>query len=110
MNKTEEILEKIFLPLDSSWKIAGTSLDAFSSEISIELKYDLPYVEVDGERYKIYDFRPLRRWRHLDLWNCPTFITARLPRYKDGSGCYRTVEVPWADSGEQMTDLLKKKS
>ena len=110
MKKVEEILEKILLPIDSSWNIVEVKVDEPQESIEIELNYGKPYIEEGGKRYSIYDHRPIRHWRHLDLWQYKTYISARLPRYKDSSGFYHTLSIPWADSGEQMTDLLEKKN
>ena len=109
MNKTEEILSKILLPIDSSWKIIDVRVEETKSEVHVELQYALSYIEADNHRYSIYDHRPSRRWRHLDLWQYKTFLIARLPRYKDEHGFYHSVEVPWAEVSDQMTVLLKKK-
>ena len=109
MTSTEEILSKILLPLNSSWEISDVRLDEFSNEVSVELKYILPYIEINNKRYGIYDHRPSRCWRHLDLWQYKTFITARLPRYKDEEGFYHSIDVPWSEASDQMTILLKKK-
>jgi hypothetical protein len=109
MNQVEDILNKILLPLNTSWKISGVQVNESTDEVFVDLKYDMPYIEVNSVRYNIYDHRPSRRWRHLDLWQYKTFITARLPRYKDAKGFYHTVDVPWAEVSEQMTVLLKKK-
>ena len=109
MNSTEEILSKILLPLNSSWQITEVRIDTSLDEVYVDLKYSLSYIEADNQRYRIYDHRPSRRWRHLDLWQYKTFITASLPRYKDFQGFYHTVEVPWAEVSDQMTVLLKKK-
>jgi len=109
MKKVEEILEKILLPIDSSWIIKEVKLDDTDESIEIELNYSKPYIEASGRHYNIYDHRPVRYWRHLDLWQYKTYISARLPRYKDENDFYHTVSVPWADAGEQMTELLEKK-
>jgi hypothetical protein len=109
MNKTEEILSKILLPIDSSWKINDVRVDESNSEVHVELQYSLSYIDADNRRYSIYDHRPSRRWRHLDLWQYKTFLTARLPRYRDAGGFYHTIAVPWAEISDQMTVLLKKK-
>jgi hypothetical protein len=109
MKKVDEILEKILLPINSSWRILDVEVDEFSDEVNVVLEYALADIEVSGYHYSIYDHRPMRSWRHLDLWQYKTFISARLPRYKDEKGFYHTVEVPWADSNEQMTVLLQKK-
>jgi hypothetical protein len=109
MNHTEEILSTILLPINSSWKISAVQVDESTDEVTVDLEYDLSYIEANHQRYAIYDHRPSRRWRHLDLWQYKTFITARLPRYKDEKGFYHTIEVPWAEVSDQMTVLLKKK-
>jgi len=109
MNSTEEILTKILLPLNSCWKISEVRLNEATDEVFVDLKYDLPYIEANGRRYGIYDHRSSRVWRHLDLWQYKTFISARLPRYKDENGFFHTIAIPWADPSEQMTVLLKKK-
>jgi hypothetical protein len=108
MNSTEEILSKILLPLNSSWKISEVQANETANEVYVDLKYALPYIEVDQKRYGIYDHRSSRCWRHLDLWQYKTFLTARLPRYKDEKDFYHTIEVPWAEVSDQMTVLLKK--
>jgi hypothetical protein len=108
MEKLEEILNKILLPLNSCWKISDAQLDESTDEVQVYLHYDLPYIESEGGRYSIYDHRPFRRWRHLDLWQYKTYITARLPRYRDEQGFYHTVDIPWAEASEQMSILLKK--
>ena len=50
--------------------------------------------------------REKREWRHLDMWQCQTFIHASIPRYKDAGGRPQSVEVPWAESRNRITDLL----
>jgi transposase len=110
MEKVEEILNKILLPINSSWKITDVQINETKEEIYVYLNYDLSYIEVNGRRYSIYDHRPVREWRHLDLWQYKTFITARLPRYMDEHDFYHTVDIPWAEPSEQMTVLLKKNS
>jgi len=109
MKNTEELLSKILLPLNSCWRITDVHVNDSTDEVFVDLEYALPYIEVDDQRYGIYDHRPSRRWRHLDLWQYKTFLTARLPRYKDKNGFYHTIDVPWADASDQMTVLLKKK-
>ena len=68
MINTEDILSKILLPLNSSWSISDVHINEATDDVFVDLKYDLPYVEANNRRYSIYDHRPSRRWRHLDLW------------------------------------------
>jgi hypothetical protein len=110
MKNTEEILKELLFPEHTSWKITGVQLDSVHNEVEVELEYTLPYIEVNDRRYGIYDHRHVRRWRHLDLWQYKTCLTARMPRYRDESGFYHTIDIPWAESGEQMTVLLGEKN
>ena len=94
----KEVLDNVLLPLDASWCISSVKTDEESGEIFLHLEYKLDYVEVDGVRYPIYDFRKARSWCHLDLWQYHTYLTARIPRYKDNTGKCKSISVPWADT------------
>lgn len=109
MKNTKEILSKILLPINSDWDIISLKVNEEEEKIEVELAYKPPNIEVNGKRYGIYDHRPKRTWRHLDLWQYKTYISASLPRYKDEHGFYHSIEVPWAETGEQMSILLEKK-
>ena len=87
------------MPLNISLTIAGFQLKESTDEVFVELKYNLPYIEVDSRRYSIYGHRSSRLWRHLYLWQYKTFVSARLPRYKDEKGFYHTIDIPWAEPG-----------
>jgi transposase len=95
--------------LNSSWSISGVRVDKLESSLYVELYYSGADIVVEDTHYRIYDRRPIRHWRHLDLWQYKTYLSARVPRYKDEQGFYRSVEVPWSEANEQMTCLLKKK-
>ena len=56
----KEVLDNILLPLDASWCISSVITDDESGEIFLQLAYKLDYVEVEGVRYPIYDFRKER--------------------------------------------------
>lgn len=106
---TTKILEKILLPISESWEISNISVDEANEEIYVDLKYLGKTVNVDSAEYPIYDFRSSRTWRHLDLWQYKTYLRARMPRYKDGTGV-KTINVPWAEAVERITNLLEKKN
>ena len=105
----KEVLDNVLLPLDAAWGITSVKTDDESGEIFLHLEYKLDYVEVEGVRYPIYDFRKERSWRHLDLWQYHTYLTARIPRYKDNSGKCKSVSVPWADTCSRLSIFLEKK-
>ena len=104
----ENILEKILLPVNHDWVIDKVSVKEDTREIYVDLKYISDIISVSEFQYPIYDLRPVRTWRHLDLWEYKTFLRARLPRYKHDIGI-SSIEVPWADAVERMTYLLEKK-
>jgi transposase len=107
--REKDILGKLLLPLNSEWEVSEIETNKASEEILVRLRYKYDYVEENGVRYSIYDRRKERRWRHLDLWQYKTYLLAQLPRYKDKSGHFRSVFVPWADACERMSILLEKK-
>ena len=106
---TEKILEKILLPLNSQWEVLSVETDDRSEEIFVNLRYKFDYVEDNGYRYPIFDYRKSRKWRHLDLWQYKTYLVGQIPRYKDNSGFFKSVKVPWAEEYERLTNLLEKK-
>ena len=105
----KEILGKILLPLNSEWEVAEVFTNERTGEIFVKLRYKFDYVEDSSVRYPIYDHRKERKWRHLDLWQYKTYLSAQLPRYKDINGKYKSVSIPWADACERMSILLEKK-
>ena len=107
MKSAEEILKSILLPDDPNWEVTDVVCDDHLEEIRVYLSYCGKGIEVDGVRYPIFNHRPVREWRHLDLWNYKTFLVARVPRYmKDGKAV--SVEVPWTKPNVQMSWLLEK--
>jgi len=102
----QEVLDNILLPLDASCGISSVRTDDASGEIFLQQEYQLDYVDVEGVRYPIYDFRKARIWRHLDLWQYQTYLTARIPRYKDNSGKCKSVSVPWAYTCSRLSIFL----
>ena len=106
---TDEILESLLLPHGSEWSIKSVRSDDSTESIYVVVEYVKPDIVIAGMHFPIYDFRPERVWRHLDMWQYKTFIKARIPRCKLPNGKYTSVAVPWADAGERMTALLEKK-
>lgn len=105
---TQEILEHVLLPQGSPWRVKAVEVDESQASIYVDLEYAEAAVLVDGQYYAIYDRRKIRTWRHLDLWQYKTYLRARIPRYKKGDKVM-SVEVPWAEVSERMTELFEKK-
>jgi transposase len=74
--------------------------------IRIYLEYQLPYHEIRGVRYNLYDRAPVRTWQHLSWFEYPCFIVCSLPRYIDSEGKVKTMEVSFADKGKSYTGLF----
>lgn len=105
---TTELLEKILLPINDLWHVEDVLIKEEEKSVYVHLSYKLDFVEFAGVHYSIYDYRHERIWRHLDLWQYKTYLTARIPRYKIGNEI-RSLGVSWADAGERLTTLLEKK-
>ena len=104
----EDILVKLLVPMDNEWEVERVDYSECNFMIHVYLRYTRVTVHVNGMNLKIWDYRPEREWRHLDMWQCQTFIHASIPRYKDAEGKPQSIEVPWAESRNRITDLLKK--
>ena len=101
-------LEKLLLPVRAGWEITNIEVDDKVCEVYVTLSYTDGDYKHGGTVYKIYDYRPLRKWRHLDLWQYKTYIEAQVPRIETDSGIV-SIEVPWADDFERVTGLFEKK-
>ena len=75
---TDEILASLLLPQGSDWKIKDVHSDDPNESIYVEVEYSKPDIVIAGQHFPIYDFRPERVWRHLDMWQYKTYIKARI--------------------------------
>jgi len=101
-------LEKIILPVSQGWSISEIEINDKKSEVYVELSFKDQSCLLNGKQYKIYDYRPMRKWRHLDLWQYKTYIKASVPRIKTPEGII-SMEVPWADNFSRISGLFEKK-
>ena len=106
-NKAFTDFVRDLLHIDAGFHISRiertSSPEAF---IRIYLEYQLPYCEIGGIRYDLYDHAPVRTWQHLSWFEYPCFIVCRLPRYIDGAGKVKTIEVSFAQKGKSYTNLF----
>lgn len=109
MKSIEEILQNLLLQNDDNWEIENVTCDDVAEEIHVALRYRYPDVKVSEKFYPVHDYRPERNWRHLDLWQYKTILSARIPRYKGTNGKIVSVEVPWALPHSRMSWLEEKK-
>jgi transposase len=95
------------LHIDHGFRISRIERDVEASPfIRIYLEYQLPYCEIEGLRYDLYDHAPVRTWQHLSWFEYPCFIVCRLPRSVDSKGKVRTMEVSFAEPGKSYTRLF----
>lgn len=48
-----------------------------------------------------------RTWRHLNFWQYPTYLHARVPRVIGEDGKVGTVDIPWARAGSGFTAMFE---
>lgn len=99
----------ILLNLDDNWQVKKVSTDIRSGQVDIYVDYIGEQAEDpdSGDLCPIYDFRELRKWRHLDTLQYKTFIMCRVPRIKALDSKIKTIEVPWAGGFERFTYLFE---
>lgn len=98
---------KILLDLDADWGVSSIDFDHKKEEVVVCLSYQ--GMSHKGRSEVIHDYRPTRRWRHLDTLQYATYIEAKVPRLKAKDGSVRTVGVPWASDSQRHSYLLEKK-
>jgi transposase len=89
------------LGLSSPWIVTDSQL--IEGELHLNIDFAV------GARF---DGKPVhdtvqRSWRHLNFWQYPTYLHARVPRVigEDGSVCQ--VDVPWARPGSGFTAMFE---
>lgn len=104
---TEIFFEKL-LNFGSDWRVERIEFNK-NNEVDIYLKWDLQsHKESNKNTYElVHDYRNYRRWRHLDIMQFKTFINAKIPRIKHKDGNIKSVEIPWASSGNRHTFLFE---
>ncbi len=108
--KHRDILEQL-LNLGADWEITDILVNSDFKEINLYLRYtkSTGIFPDTKEEYDIYDFKPERRIRHLDLFEYKTFIVVRIPRVKNNKSEVRTIKLGWADKRVSFTYLFENK-
>lgn len=82
-------------------------MGAMSLQIDIDFKAGAtPACPECGCACPVYD-STVKNWRHLNFWQHPTFLSARVPRVKCAEHGVRQVDVPWARPGSGFTLLFE---
>lgn len=94
------------LNLSEPWFISGIDIDTpgEAMHVHIDFRRDacLP-CPACGTLTAVYDRSEERVWRHLDLWQCRTWLHCRLPRIACPTHGVRQVATPWAEPGSRMS-------
>ena len=102
-----ELFFEKMLGLESYWKVTHIEFNE-NDEVDIFLDFDLKvYKSNDLDFELIHDYRPNRRWRHLDILQYKTFINARIPRIKRKDSTIRSIDTSWANSNDHHTYLFE---
>ena len=98
--KSEELFRKL-LGLEDPWVIKVIKFDHQGKRVDIFMdfpsgsKFPCP---VCGIPYGVYDTEE-RTWRHLNIFQYPTYVHAREPRIKCNEHGKKTIDLPWARKG-----------
>ena len=89
------------LGLSDPWIVTGSSIEDGELHIKVDFKRGVGF-----EGRAVHDSVE-RSWRHLNFWQYPTYIHARVPRVVGEDGKVLQVEVPWARPGSGFTALFE---
>ncbi len=89
------------LGLSSPWLVSSAVIK--DGELHLEVDFE------KGSQFEgcgVYD-SVVRSWRHLNFWQYPTYIRARVPRVMGTDGKVFQVQVPWSRPGSGFTALFE---
>ena len=101
--ETKKLLQKV-LNLPQEWKIGDVSI-IDETKIHIQIIYTSKegVCKKTGEICPVYDYRPERKWRHLDFLGFQTYLLCRVPRIKNSLGEILSVPIPWSDDDPRQS-------
>jgi len=98
------------LRLSEPWFISGIDIDLADEalHVRIDFRRDARFVCPEcGLLTDVYDRTDERAWRHLDLWQCKTWLHCRLPRIHCAQHGVRQVGTPWAEPGSRLSSAFE---
>lgn len=98
------------LGLADPWTIQHINLDTDALTLDIQVVHGAHTAPcpVCKKDMPVIDRREQRSWRHLNMMQFVTTITARVPRTECALHGIKTIEVPWADSRTRFTLLFER--
>lgn len=106
--ETTDIITQL-LELPAEWEVYKVSFseksESQSKQVCIYIRYtdDQGVCQQTGEICPVYDYRPERMWRDLDILGFNSYLYCRVPRVKNSLGNVVSVRVPWADEDNRNT-------
>jgi transposase len=106
--ENKEFINQI-LELPAQWEVYKVDFSEKSEskvkQVHIYIRYtdDQGVCKQTGEICPIYDYRPERMWRDLDILGFNSYLYCRVPRVKNSLGNIVSVPVPWADEDNRNT-------
>jgi len=100
------------LGLKKPWYIKevklSASINSSQKEMHIEIDFQRgsKFIDKTGKECPVHDPSE-RKWQHLNFFEYPCYIHARIPRIIDKEGNVKTIEVPWARSGSGFTLMFE---
>ena len=92
---------ELALGIKKPWYIKEVILSTkqISNQKEMHIKIDFQpgskFTDKTGNECTVYDTSE-RSWQHLNFFEYPCYIQARVPRIKDKQGNVKTIEVPWS--------------
>lgn len=105
---TEDFYSKL-LDLEKGWYVKKVQTNLKENEITIEIECTLKeilYPETN-QVCPVYDYAPIRQWRHLDTMQYKTYLACRLARIKTSKGNVKTIDPGWASGHQRHTFLFE---
>lgn len=99
------------LNLGEGWEIKDILINSHFKEIDIFIEYTKATWSCPTSKTecKIYDYRPTRRFRHLDIFEYKTFINGRIPRVINEKLEVNSIELSWAGNRVSYTYLFENR-
>lgn len=97
------------LRLSEPWYISRIDVDVAGEAAHVFIDHrqlQLP-CPTCGKPCNVRDHTDEREWRHLDLWQCTTWLHTRLPRTECSEHGILRVNVPWSEPGSRFSMMFE---
>lgn len=97
------------LRLSEPWYISRIDVDVAgeAAHVFIDHRHSQLPCPTCSKLCNVRDHTEEREWRHLDLWQCTTWLHARLPRTDCSEHGVLRVDVPWSEPGSRFSMMFE---